>query len=60
MCRAVRCKTCQKATWAGCGLHVAQVKARVPEENWCNGHATTDGAPRTSWLRRLLGARDSQ
>ena len=36
MCRAVTCRTCGKTTWAGCGQHVDQVMAGVPEE-WCNG-----------------------
>ena len=37
MCRAVRCKTCAKTTWAGCGQHINQVKAGVPEGEWCPG-----------------------
>ena len=37
MCRAASCKTCGKTTWAGCGQHVAQVKAGVPAKDWCNG-----------------------
>ena len=37
MCRPVRCKTCSKTTWAGCGQHVASVKAGVPAGQWCNG-----------------------
>ncbi|CAN5368866.1 hypothetical protein BH09ACT12_BH09ACT12_32410 [soil metagenome] len=37
MCRAVRCKTCGKTTWAGCGQHIAQVKASVPTGQWCRG-----------------------
>ena len=40
MCRAVRCKTCGKTTWAGCGQHVADVKAMVPSTQWCNGQHT--------------------
>ncbi|WP_300678850.1 hypothetical protein [Nocardioides sp.] len=32
------CKTCQKITWAGCGQHIAQVKAGVPADMWCGGH----------------------
>ena len=40
MCRAVRCKTCGKTTWAGCGQHVAGVKAGVPAGQWCNGKHT--------------------
>lgn len=40
MCHAVRCRTCQRTTWAGCGSHVAAVKARVPAGQWCNGKHT--------------------
>ena len=39
MCYAVKCKQCGKTTWAGCGQHVASVKAGVPAAQWCNGHA---------------------
>lgn len=35
MCRAVKCKNCGKTTWAGCGNHVAEVKAKVPAGQWC-------------------------
>ena len=38
MCQAVRCRTCGKTTWRGCGRHVAQVQARVPADQWCAGH----------------------
>ncbi len=37
MCRAVTCRTCGKTTWAGCGQHIASVKANVPPGQWCNG-----------------------
>ena len=40
MCRPVRCKTCSKTTWAGCGQHIAQVKSGVPSGQWCNGKHT--------------------
>jgi hypothetical protein len=41
MCRAVHCKTCGKTTWAGCGRHIANVKATVPAGRWCaGGHST--------------------
>jgi hypothetical protein len=39
MCYPVTCKTCGKTTWAGCGQHVASVKAQVPAAQWCSGHA---------------------
>ncbi|HEU4337097.1 MAG TPA: hypothetical protein VFR45_07295 [Nocardioides sp.] len=41
MCRPTTCKTCGKTTWAGCGQHVADVKAMVPNNQWCNGQHTT-------------------
>ncbi|WJY64448.1 hypothetical protein CATRI_11995 [Corynebacterium atrinae] len=37
MCRAVKCRTCGKTTWAGCGQHVETVKKSVPASDWCNG-----------------------
>ena len=40
MCRAVKCRTCGKTTWAGCGQHVAMVKMSVPASQWCNGTHT--------------------
>jgi hypothetical protein len=40
MCRPTTCKTCGKTTWAGCGQHVADVKAMVPSNQWCNGQHT--------------------
>ena len=62
MCRPVRCKTCgDKITWAGCGQHVATVKASVPADQWCPGHPkqpkpakTTTGAG-GGFFSRLLG-----
>ena len=53
MCRPTTCKTCRKTTWAGCGQHVAQVKAMVPAEQWCSGHEGS--ARRGGFLGRLLG-----
>jgi len=38
MCSPVTCRTCGKTTWAGCGQHVAQVRAMVPADQWCDGH----------------------
>lgn len=37
MCRSVKCNVCGKTTWAGCGQHVAEVKAGIPAAQWCNG-----------------------
>ncbi len=39
MCRAATCRNCGKATWSGCGKHVNQVMAGVPDAQRCPGHA---------------------
>ncbi|EFS88292.1 hypothetical protein HMPREF9582_02197 [Cutibacterium acnes HL060PA1] len=41
MCRPARCGICGKTTWAGCGEHIAHVKAQVPPSQWCDGTHTT-------------------
>lgn len=58
MCRAVRCKTCGKTTWAGCGRHVDSVKQSVPAGQWCPGHADDkdqSAAPSTGLFAKLFG-----
>jgi DNA-directed RNA polymerase subunit N (RpoN/RPB10) len=35
MCSPVRCNSCGKITWAGCGEHVDSVMADVPTEQRC-------------------------
>ena len=40
MCSPVKCRVCGKTTWAGCGQHIAQVKAMVPKDQWCDGKHT--------------------
>ncbi len=51
MCSPVRCRTCGKTTWSGCGQHVAQVKAGVPAGQWCAGH---ESEPGRGFLANLL------
>jgi hypothetical protein len=51
MCRPTLCKTCGRTTWTGCGMHVADVRAAVPADQWCSGHEDTRGG---SWWRRAL------
>jgi hypothetical protein len=53
MCRRVACRTCTKATYAGCGLHVEQVLAGVRKADRCACPPGGSGA-RFS-LRRLFG-----
>ena len=54
MCRPVRCKTCTKTTWAGCGQHIAAVKAGVPTDQWCPGHRKPETTNSTGFFGRLL------
>lgn len=63
MCRAVKCRVCGKTTWAGCGQHIAAVKATVPAGQWCDGSHTgeetvaAEAARKSggSFLSRLFG-----
>lgn len=61
MCRAARCQVCGKTTWVGCGQHVAQVKAEVPADRWCNGRHSDDellaAEQRGGFFSRLFGSR---
>lgn len=54
MCRPVVCKTCSKTTWAGCGRHVGQVKAMVPDDQWCSGHPKSERKG-GNWFSKLIG-----
>ncbi|WP_344310425.1 hypothetical protein [Brevibacterium samyangense] len=50
------CKTCGKTTWAGCGQHIADVKATVPAGQWCPGHQKEQrGSSTGGFFSRLLG-----
>lgn len=52
MCRAVTCRKCGKASWAGCGQHVDQVMRGIPKANRCAGHANEPGG---GFFSRLFG-----
>ena len=54
MCRAVRCKTCGKTTWAGCGQHVNQVMAGVARADRCPGHPKAERKS-SGLLTKLFG-----
>ncbi|XAR62017.1 hypothetical protein NMG60_11016593 [Bertholletia excelsa] len=50
MCYEVKCSTCGKTSWGGCGRHVASVYKRVPEGQHCQckewpGIAKSEGSP---------------
>lgn len=58
MCRRATCKTCGRTTWAGCGQHVDQVMAGVPNDARCPGHpASGDAAEGGRLSPRALGKR---
>lgn len=40
MCRLASCNQCGKVTWTGCGAHVNQVMAGVPEKDRCRCRET--------------------
>lgn len=54
MCHTVRCRKCNKTTWAGCGRHVDQAMARVPRADRCAGHPREESP---SFLSRIMGRR---
>jgi len=54
MCRPVTCRQCGKTTWAGCGQHVASVKAGVPAGQWCEGHEK-EAAASVGFFGKLMG-----
>lgn len=59
MCQRVMCPTCQKPTFAGCGMHVEQVLGDVPLEERCKCKKTSTSKRRTaaepSLWKRLFG-----
>nr|WP_264070876.1 hypothetical protein [Mycolicibacterium komossense] len=62
MCRAVKCRVCEKTTWSGCGMHVDAVRRGVPAAQWCAGHSNSGGeaaAARRRWFRRAKGRQNN-
>ena len=35
MCSPVTCLSCGKVTWSGCGEHIEEALAGIPEEQLC-------------------------
>ncbi|NNN08933.1 MAG: hypothetical protein HKL85_07040 [Acidimicrobiaceae bacterium] len=44
MCSRVTCPVCHKPTWSGCGQHVEQALAGVPNDQRCPGHSANNQA----------------
>lgn len=57
MCRATKCRKCQKTTWAGCGQHVKRVMAHVPRKERCSCDPNAPKAPSKEggFFARLFG-----
>ncbi|KAI5460004.1 cytochrome P450 [Mariannaea sp. PMI_226] len=67
MCYGATCPTCSKASWRGCGSHVPQALAGIPENKWCtcnprtkiNGKEYPPAAkfeiPGVAWLTSMFG-----
>ena len=55
MCSPVPCRTCGKITWSGCGDHVDQVRAMVPDDMWCPGHDEDPGGNAPQGFFQRLG-----
>lgn len=45
MCSRVECPTCHKPTWAGCGRHIEQALAGVPQDKRCKCRETASKGP---------------
>ena len=54
MCHRVTCHVCHKATYQGCGTHVEQVLAGVPQSQRCSCDPALKGPSGglLAWLRR--------
>jgi hypothetical protein len=56
MCMPAKCGSCGKATYSGCGMHVEQVLAGVPESRRCDCRSNaSSGDQSSSFWKRLLG-----
>jgi hypothetical protein len=59
MCRQATCRSCGKASWAGCGQHVDQVMRNVPRNQRCgcgpNYKAPAGSGDGKGFLARLFG-----
>lgn len=56
MCQRVKCSSCGKPSFVGCGRHVEQVLADVPAAERCRCREEKESAPREpSLLAKLFG-----
>lgn len=58
MCRPATCSTCNKPTYAGCGMHIEQVLGHVPRDQRCKCREAQQQAGESkpaSWWTKLVG-----
>jgi len=56
MCQRVKCSSCGKPSYVGCGRHVEQVLADVPVAERCHCREDRAAAPREpSLIAKLFG-----
>ena len=55
MCSPATCRTCGKASYTGCGQHVDQVLAGVPQHKRCDCAPSARSGGGASVLSRLFG-----
>jgi hypothetical protein len=55
MCSPVTCNQCGKQGWTGCGEHIEEALAGVPESERCQGHHNDPKEP--GLLSRLFGGK---
>jgi hypothetical protein len=53
MCSKVTCKVCKKPTWSGCGEHVEEALAGIPNSERCEGHPKSQA--KSGLIARLFG-----
>lgn len=54
MCSPATCPTCGKATWTGCGNHVEQALAGIPQAQRCQCQDQATGQQSTSLFGGLF------
>jgi|688.fasta_scaffold09681_12 hypothetical protein len=57
MCSRVNCRKCGKVTYSGCGQHLDQVFAGVPQNQRCDcaSKASSTNADKQSVLSKIFG-----
>lgn len=55
MCSRATCRTCGKATYRGCGMHIEQVLAGVPRSQRCDCDKSKQPSG-GGWFGKLFGS----